>query len=301
MLNFLRLALVTRDVALSWRLAYARVPFSHIENRSGTTYFAGSDLRCRDAVDIVSPGVSYWITQLGRWGFSFEVRPNCPLILKCGEVRLFADGADVCGIALEVFGSLEYGIRLSRPSIIIDIGMNVGSTALYFASQMLCEKVFGFEPVLSTFRRAERNFALNPRIGGKIVAHQFGLGQGDYEARAVTDAASSGLTRTVRKEPTDTDFDAEGVAIRDAAKQIENILADSGDRDVYLKVDCEGGEREVFKSIPDGILRRFHAVVLEWHSAEILEEIAVKLGENDFLTFNTRLNSDVGLLYAARR
>jgi FkbM family methyltransferase len=293
--------MITRDPVLSFSLARARIPSAHVEKRDHTVFFKNTHLRCKDVLKSVTPGISYWISRIGRWGFEFETTSKGELLIRCGGVKIYADGEEVGGIVEEVFGSLHYGLVEELPSIVIDVGMNLGVAALFFASQAWCERVVAFEPLGLTFSRAQRNFALNPIIAKKIAAHACGLGDSNYEAQAIVFPGNSGLTSTVRRTGENVTGLPDSVSIRNVVEVLEPLITEAGDRNIHFKVDCEGGEAEIFAALPDNILRRLTTIMLEWHSQEILDGIVTKLRENCFSLFTNRLTRETGLLYAARR
>ncbi len=76
----------------------------------------------------------------------------------------------------EVFKELVYGFKLNGNCIVVDVGMNIGTAALYFATLPNVSRVYGFELVQSTFDLAAVNFKLNPALEEKITAINYGWG-----------------------------------------------------------------------------------------------------------------------------
>ena len=220
--------------------------------------------------------------------------------MRSGDVRLYPDGSDVCLVAGEVFGACQYGIIPARPSIVIDVGMNVGVSALYFASRPWCEHVFGFEPLPATLDRAARNISLNPSLAAKISTHPFGLGDANYEAQALVDPRNSGITRTFRNSSIRDSANSVAVSIRAVEQELEPLIAVANNRLIHLKMDCEGGEREIFGAMSDGLLLKLSTIMLEWHSRDIVDKIALQLTKIGFTLFINRLDRETGLLYAVR-
>jgi len=79
----------------------------------------------------------------------------------------------------EIYLDGMYHFRLNAPLLILDIGMNVAYTTLYFAAMHPEAIVCGYEPLAPTFRCALANIALNPRLQKQIRVHQFGLSDSD--------------------------------------------------------------------------------------------------------------------------
>jgi FkbM family methyltransferase len=79
----------------------------------------------------------------------------------------------------EVFYMFPYSFSdIQNNYTVLDIGANIGDTALYFASYKNVDKVYAFEPFLKTYQQACDNFALN-NIGGKIEIFNFGISYRD--------------------------------------------------------------------------------------------------------------------------
>lgn len=141
---------------------------------------------------------------------------------------------------------------------VLDIGANIGSSALYFAQLFPSARVFAFEPVPENFALLEANAANCARIR----AFNFGLGAAEatLEFFASDDpvnfggysryAAGTDASRRVR------------VAVRAAGA----VLAELGiERAEVIKVDTEGAEYEILTAFPTEVLRQARYIVGELH------------------------------------
>lgn len=202
----------------------------------------------------------------------------------------------------EVFAEGVYNLTPAthRPFTVVDIGMNVGITAMYFASRSEVDQVYAFEPFSPTFDRAQANLTLNPVLAQKIQAHPFGLGG---EARILevsydpTSMGKMGILGAERTGAPSASTRLERIDIRPAGQSLEAVL-EKHPR-VVLKVDCEGAEYEIFEALEaDGLLSKFTVVCVEWHLRGP-EMLHAALRRSGFTTLClTPHNRAVGLLYA---
>src|SRR5260221_3132548 len=83
------------------------------------------------------------------------------------ELTLQINSLDSWGAFYEILVRDVYETITDEEIVVIDVGMNVGTAALFFASRDNVKRVYGFEPVPSSCATAEVNFSLND-IGSKI-------------------------------------------------------------------------------------------------------------------------------------
>ena len=72
----------------------------------------------------------------------------------------------------------------------------------------------------------------------------------------------------------------------------------------YLKIDCEGAEQDIFKTIQDSTLKKIKKISLEFHSIEIKNQITEKLIQNGFeITRELFLHfsNNVGAIFAINK
>lgn len=119
-------------------------------------------------------GASLLHNLLGRGGARLVTKKGS-VMLDTGAVRIFLQDWQELFIAHEVFFSGVYNVSVNRPFRVIDVGMNVGTTSLFFASNPLCSKIDAFELFPKTVKRAAGNFDLNPGLAHKINVVAAGL------------------------------------------------------------------------------------------------------------------------------
>lgn len=181
-------------------------------------------------------------------------------------LRLEMESAGSLYAAKTVLCCEEYSFDIGRPFVMIDIGLNLGFTSLWTLRNAPCVKSYGFEPFLPTFRLAERNLSLNPPLADRLEIFPFGLGKERHTVEISYNPDFPGSMSTVTDRFLDRpEFHCERVQIENASEILAPIL-DRHEEAVFLKMDCEGGEREILPDLAESrLLDRIDVLVMEWH------------------------------------
>ena len=128
--------------------------------------------------------------------------------------------------------------EIERSQVIFDVGANIGTTSMYFASMNKMAKVFAFEPHPGTFCRAMENLQANNFRN--IFFYQLGFGsKPDHVKLYEVNANNPGMNRVI---PGNNDFPFVTITIDAIDNFVEN-------RDIkkidFIKIDVEGFESEV--------------------------------------------------------
>lgn len=141
---------------------------------------------------------------------------------------------------------------------VLDIGANVGATALYFAKIFPNAAIYSFEPAPDNFAVLQKNVANCTRIR----AFNFGLGAKDETLELFSSdnpinfggyslhAAGSDTTKKTT------------IPVRNVAGVLAEIGVTAPD---VIKVDTEGAEWDIVTAFPEEILRRASYVTGELH------------------------------------
>ena len=210
-------------------------------------------------------------------------------------------------ILSEVFLLGVYEVFLPNKPVVIDIGMNVGISSLFFAKTLECP-VYGYEPFEDTFTKATDNFSLNPSYSREIHPFHCGVGSRNRKEEFMFCAEASGDSGIVQIPEVylnGRQFRPEMVEIRSAAEVLDFVIRKEASRNIFLKIDCEGMEYEIIESLAGaGLLSRIWSMVIEWHRRGNLgdpDDIQSVLTANGFVVFgNPHKTSEVGLFYAVR-
>lgn len=152
----------------------------------------------------------------------------------------------------EVFCREDYGTP--RPAeVVVDVGSNVGLSALWFLTRTQAARVHCFEPVPENAERLERTLANHP-------------GRFTLDRSAVADAAGEvefGTEPTGRYGGIGLDHATSiTVPCRAIADVLDEVLAEHGRIDL-LKIDTEGAEARTLAAIRPDQAERIAAVAVE--------------------------------------
>ncbi len=175
---------------------------------------------------------------------------------------------------------------------VVDIGANIGIFTVLAARRVgPAGRVIAIEPNRETADRLERNVALNS-LGNVVVyraavtgtAGQFTLHTGEesiFSALVPVDGRWSltGTTQTI-----------DGIPLADILQQEGIDCVD------FLKIDCEGGEYDIFDTAAPSLWTRLPSLCMEMHELQERKppELVAKLKAEGYVVDN------VGLLYATR-
>lgn len=237
-------------------------------------------------------------------GFSFQVTVQ-DIIADFSGTRFHVYNAEDLQVLSEIFIHNEYNFFTGRDKIVIDIGMNAGLASLFMAKDPTVREVHAFEPFTLPHARALKNFALNPKTTTKIRPNQFGLGEKDEQTEVLV---HSDATIGISVRGADAGK-PETIHIREAASVIAPLAerARKAGMDLVIKMDCEGSEFGIFKTLAQhGLFGSIDAMVIEWHkwwSKELTQmDLIAPLLEAGFIVLDkTQLsNPHAGLCYAVR-
>lgn len=195
----------------------------------------------------------------------------------------------------ETFHNLDYDYRQIpiRPNdVILDIGANHGFYSTFAAHQGAF--VYAFEPARDHFELLLKNIGING-LERRIVAKPWAIGSLNGELELVcTDMLGGGMNTT-------SPAFAENMSInvteryRVPCVTFEKLASDFALQTVrVLKLDCEGAELDILRSIPSGWHDRIDLIAMEHHVAaypldELLELLLswgthqISLGQNSIL------------------
>jgi len=269
---------------------------------------------------------SYFIKELnldipkGKFDFLFsdicfkELTSNCNSLY--GEYSFIKDYLVFCfdkfkfiitskselSIIEEIFIKNNYKFQMSPKSqyLVLDIGMNVGISSLYFSNHDQVEKVYGFEPFKPTYSLAKLNFKLNKPLASNIIAHNFGLGYKKECLKVKFDPHNKGINSSLFDNPRIQNEYQERILIKPAYDVISEIIEQNPRKEFILKIDTEGAEYEIIRSLfSNRINTSIKAFIIEWHfrGSKGIEQI---LTDNGFKLFSITSNINSGLIYAIK-
>lgn len=155
------------------------------------------------------------------------------------------------GDILGVFLKEEYSFLDVKDKFVIDIGANIGDSAIYFAISG-AKKVIAIEPYPNLFSIAMRNVAENGLQGSIVLLNaSYGGGSAVKIDASVMANAGSELKET-----------EEGMVL--SVYSLQALLDMYGIEEAVLKMDCEGCEYGILNESME-TLTRFSKIQLEYH------------------------------------
>lgn len=152
----------------------------------------------------------------------------------------------------------EMPLRPGEVKTVLDIGANVGVTALYFSQLFPNAQIYAFEPAPDNFALLERNIANSTRIRG----FNFGLGAEDaaLELFASDNPVNFG-GYSLHPAGSDT-----SKRIRIQVRNVASVLAELSLETLdVVKVDTEGAEWDILTAFPATVLQTAKYITGELH------------------------------------
>ncbi|MEM4067576.1 MAG: FkbM family methyltransferase [Candidatus Micrarchaeaceae archaeon] len=270
------------------------------------------EMKFRDGkrVKISSPKdyFDFWNSEVGSLELLREFRDKVKIRKDTVEfkwgglskpIKLFYDTpkqlTNTMGLVKEQFFEEQYRWLDVKGKDVVDIGANIGDTAIYFALKN-AKHVYAFEPYPYSYNLAVKNkkangfeekvTLLNEACGGKRGKIKIGM---NYENRGGTDLKSFNKGKVVRI-----------VTLKDIVRRFKINRG-------ILKVDCEGCEYGIILNAKKETLKKFDQIMIEYHYG--YKNLVKKLKETGFhvkiiapiFYFNPEAenhNMIIGLIYA---
>jgi len=156
-------------------------------------------------------------------------------------------------------------IKIYENDVVVDIGANYGFFSLY-AQEFNPSKVFSLEPSKKIFNFLQKNISdcelKQVGVSGKSERLLFSDNNGSSAASRLSDNG---------------EYEVDIIGINDLLNYLNVEKID------FLKIDCEGSEKEIFEEITLETISRIKKIVVEFHSQEIKNLILDKLNNYDFV------------------
>ena len=169
---------------------------------------------------------------------------------------------------------LAHGIRLGAGATVVDIGANIGTFTVLAASIVgPTGRVIAFEPVSATFARLQANVALNGLHNVVACREAIDGRDGTIEIRIGAKSALSTAYDTI--DPAEHTVTETVPCLSIGGLIYRHHI----DRVQLLKVDCEGGEYGIFRSLTPELASRIDQIAMEVHrvGGESLDALAQTL------------------------
>lgn len=244
---------------------------------------------------------------------NISVTKEGELLLNIGSISIKVYSKDEFNNVYEtlVENIYHYYINNRKRDIVLDIGMNIGDSILYFLNQSNVDKIYGYEPFRETFDRAKGNLKEYLCDSSKIEIFQIGIGDENIE-RVITFNSHMTCAQSTLEDArkiahgmykdmkliSEENEKAESVVVKKASEVFGPIVDKYSDHNIVLKMDCEGEEYNILRELLEsGVLKKINFIMLEWHyrGKDILLKYLEKAG---FSWWSNDKNESLGLIYA---
>jgi FkbM family methyltransferase len=203
----------------------------------------------------------HFLDNAGRYFLARGTLPYaCEVRTPCGLIAPTLYSPDDMWTVNEVFCREDYAAR-DDLGVVVDIGSNIGISALYFLTRNAYSRCWLYEPVPRNVERLRRNLAgYEDRYTLRQVA-----------VAPAPGASSFGVEESGRYGGIGVDtgqtIEVECLGVNDV---LDEVLGSAGAIDV-LKIDTEGSELDLFRAIRSDILERVETVYLEVERRPVLD------------------------------
>jgi len=185
------------------------------------------------------------------WRFITRSETEGLFIFRNGLAMRYAQWVEIEEI-IGTFVRRDYG-KVSKGSVVVDVGASLGSFSLYAAQQGA--KVLAYEPATYSFYLLSQNIRVN-RLEGKIEPFELG----------VAGRAGKRTFFLTRFSPLSSFFSRRGDKIAVTCVTLQDIFEENHLKAIdLLKLDCEGAEYEILYRTPADILKKIKEIRLEYH------------------------------------
>jgi FkbM family methyltransferase len=153
--------------------------------------------------------------------------------------------------------------------IVIDLGMNRAYTSLFYASNIKCKFVIGYEPFVKNYEFSIMSLSKNKDIAQKIFAINKGVYDKSCKLKGHYSSKRNGAS-CIDIDPNrnleDYMYSEEEVELVDIVEIVKEHVRDKN-INYILKIDIEGSEYKVFRRLNEKkLLRSFSYIVGEYHN-----------------------------------
>ncbi len=182
--------------------------------------------------------------------------PDPGTVLKC---RL-NQGTDISLVA-EIFVRQVYGSDFNQ-KVVVDVGAYNGDSAIYFAKKG-ARLVIGLEPDPRSLELAKENIKLN-NLQDKVKLLNVALSTRTGESKLGLNAETPNISQIAETTSMpDGGLDVETVTVEEIMRRFNLQKID------FLKMNCEGCEYGIIRTLPNNALDSINEIILEFHNGPL--------------------------------
>lgn len=244
----------------------------------------------------------------------FVVNSSGGIKINNGKFAIDIISEDEFANVMDIMLNECYNFYLSgnEKNVVVDIGMNIGDSTLYFLTQKQTEKVYAFEPFVATYQRGllnlkdymedDRlqvfNYGLSDINEKRTIFYNNQMTCGQSTIPFVNDQAISTYEKWGLIDKKQSDVNE--IEVKKASDVIETIKNNHKKEKLVLKIDCEGEEYAIIRDLSEnGKMKLVDFIMLEWHYKSP-EDIYSCLVKNDFSYHSviSDIERNMGYIYA---
>lgn len=242
---------------------------------------------CENALPAI---VDRWKKSKARRSYTLKLRNGLNIDIELGTF----DAQTIAEIFWErVYTPSFLEDYFRDPTIICDIGANIGIFSLFAAKRFDKAKIYSYEPDPVIFKALTENIRKN-NLEGRIAPYNVAVGP---ETGSVLFLPSHTHNKGAGKIVNDASMHSyHGAMMEVGCVSLEDIIKAHSSIDL-LKIDIEGGEYELLLKTSPDVLSRVKYIAMEWHVVPgyQISQIEKKLKNNGFNVLIHR-----SMLYAYR-
>ena len=185
--------------------------------------------------------------------YRLPLTPSIGVLRKYGMCFRFDTIKDLAYdsyVLRENFFDGQYDFLDVKGKVVLDIGANIGDTALLFACKG-AKKVIAYEPYLYQYKRAKENIQLN-NMQDKIILKREAIGK-EHKKVLLFDGYTNGSQTLLE---TAAGIETKQITLSEVIRQY---------RPEIIKSDCEGSEYDIFLNTPLKELKRLKQISIDYH------------------------------------
>ena len=206
----------------------------------------------------------------------------------------------------EIFSRLDYSFGGLDDCIFLDVGANIGDSALFAAQQENISHIYAYEPFQQAYQTAIKNIDLNPELKNKITIYPYGWYNVDCDIKTdeINDINASAVNTILSDYAIITDTEKTHkttVKLKKSSDLLQEIITKHQNQPIILKMDIEGAEYDCITELhKTGLLENIDLIFIEWHKkgSKPITDILEKYG---FIWFDERLTAMTGFIRAIKK